>query len=208
VLALGTEVSSEALAETTRVIADAAAGAVAAPLVTVAEEHVRSRWALLKGAVRTTVAQVTNAANMLHCVPWRVVGLGSLSSELLLGVADTTAGAVVRANSTLAGDAVVVLEALALAGLAVTDALVGALNLRVCLVGGGSDSDPCSSLWACAKRAVVLSPSGVAVRAGVAHALVVPSARAVAGAPVRAVRGSQGGVAGKGNEKEGTCHDY
>jgi len=173
VLALGTEVTSEALAETSRVVTDAAARAVAALLVTVAEEHIRSRRALLKGAVRTTVAQVTNAANMLHCVPRSRVGLGSLSCKLLLGVADTASGAVVRAHGALASDAVVVVEAFALAGLAVADTLVRAFNFRVGFVCGGGDGYPSGGLWACSKRAVVFGPGWVAVRAGVAHALVV-----------------------------------
>jgi len=207
VLALGAEVASEALAETSRVVADTAARAVTALLVTVAKEHVRSRWAFLKGAVRATVAQVTNAANMLHGVPRSSVGLGGFSCELLLGVADTTAGAVVRAHSALASDAVVVVEAFALAGLAVADTLVRAFNLRVSLVRSSCHCDPCSCLWASTEGAVVLSPSRIAVRTSVADAFVVAGASTVAGAAVWAVgRSHHSAHQSKGEDKNGTGH--
>jgi len=124
VLALGTEVASEALAETSGVVADTATRAVAALLVTVTKEHIRSGWALLEGAVRSTVPQVANAAHMLHGVPRSSVGHASLSSKLLLSVADTTPGAVIGAHSTLASNTIVVVEALAFTGLAVADTLV------------------------------------------------------------------------------------
>jgi len=74
------------------------------------------------------------------------------------------------------------------------------------LVSSGSDSDPSSSLGACAKGAVVLGPSRISVRASVANALVVSSARSVAGAPVRAVSSSKSSKASEGNEKEGAGH--
>ena len=134
-LALVAEVASEALAEAVRVVADAAAGAVAALLVAVAEEDVRARGALLERAVGAAEAQVAHAAHVLHRVPRRVVGLVRLHCQLFLGVADPPAGAVVGAYGALAGDAIVVLEALALARLAVAEALVRALHLRVRLVG-------------------------------------------------------------------------
>jgi len=209
VLALGTEVASEALAQTSGVVADTTAGAVAALLVTVAKEDIRAGRALLERAVRATEAHVTDAANMLHSIPRGSVRLAGLSSELLLGVADTTTGAVIRAHGTLTANAIVVVEALALAGLAVADALVGALNLRVGLVSSSGDSNPSSSLRAGAEGAVVLGPCSVAVRASVAHALVVGRARAVAGAAVGAVRRGEGSEASKSSEKKSAGHcDY
>jgi len=115
VLALVSEVPREALAEAVRIITDTTAGAVAALLVTVAEEYIGARGALLERAVRSAEAQVAHAAHVLHGVPRRVVGLAGLHSELLLRVADTPAGAVVGAHGTLARDTVVVLKTLALA---------------------------------------------------------------------------------------------
>ena len=187
-LALSAEVAREALAETSGVVADAAAGAVATLRVPVAHEDVGAGRALLEGAVRSAESHVAHAAHVLHGIPRGSVGLGRLSGQLLLGVANTPGRAVVRAHGTFAADAVVVVKALALARLAVADALVGALHLRVSLVSGGRHSDPRSSLGAGAQGAVVLGPGRVAVRALVAHALVVAGARTVSGAAVRAVR--------------------
>jgi len=187
VLALCAEVASKALAQPAGVVTDATAGAITSPLVAIAKEHVWARWAFFEGAIRATVAKVAHTANMLHGVPRGSVSLSGLAGKLLLCVADATAGAVIRADGTLARNAVVVLEALALAGLAVTDALVGALNLRVSFVGSGGHSNPRSTLGARAEGAVVLGPRWIAVGAGVANALVVARAGTVAGAPVRAV---------------------
>ena len=63
----------------------------------------------------------------------------------MLSKAHASVTAFIRAHGTFAADAVVVVKALALARLAVADALVGALNLRVGLVSSGGDSDPSSS---------------------------------------------------------------
>jgi len=79
---------------------------------------------------------------VLERVPRAGVGLGCLVGELLLGVADTTAVAVVRADGTLAGDTIIVVKALTLTSLAVADALVRALDRRVGLVGGGGNGNP------------------------------------------------------------------
>merc|ERR1719214_182042 len=136
-----------------------------------------------------TVAQVAHAADVLDGVPRGVVGLGVVVEDLLHGEAHAAAVAVVGADGTLARDAVVVVEALALAGLAVADALVGALDVRVGGVGGRGDGDPGGALGARALRAVVVNPGGIAVRAVVADALVVLLARTVAGAAVGAVSG-------------------
>merc|ERR1719473_1623009 len=123
-------------------------------------------------------------------VPRGRVGLGGLVGELLLLDAAATVVAVGRAHGTLAGLAVVVVEALALASLAVARALHRALDLGVGAVVRGGVVDPGVGLGAGAHGAVVLSPGRLAVlRAGVAGALVVVAARAVAGAAVGAVGG-------------------
>merc|ERR1719453_1583868 len=188
VLAAGAVVADEALAEARAVVADATAGAVATLGVAVAAEHIRTRWALLERAVRAAEAEVADAAHVLHRVPRRGVRLVRLRRQLLLRVADATAVAVVGAHGTLARDAVVVVKAVALARLAVAHALVRALHPRVGLVRADRDGHPRRALRARALRAIVLGPRHVAVRAGVAAALVVHAARAVARAPVRAVR--------------------
>merc|ERR1719263_1687173 len=121
VLAARAVVADKALAEARGVVADAAARAVAALRVAVALEHVRARGALLQRAVGTAEAEVAHAADVLHRVPRGGVGLARLGRQLLLGVADAAARAVVGAHGALARDAVVVLEALALAALAVAD---------------------------------------------------------------------------------------
>ena len=73
-LALGTEVAREALAQTSRVVADAAAGAVATLRVPVAHEDVGAGRALLEGSpVRGT--HVAHAAHVLHGIPRGSVGL-------------------------------------------------------------------------------------------------------------------------------------
>jgi len=168
VLALVTEVTSEALAEALRIVADTTAGAIATLLVTVSEENVRARWALLERAVRTPEAQVAHAAHVLHRVPRSIVRLVRLDGELLLGVADAAAGAVVRAHGALAGDAVVIFEAFTLAAFTAAKSLVRAFDLRVSIVGSGGDRDPGGSLGAGACRAIVLREREVAVRAEVA----------------------------------------
>merc|ERR1719506_3060917 len=126
-----------------------------------------------------------------------------LGGELLLGVADATAVAIVRAHGALARDAVVVVEAVALARLAVARALVRALHKRVRLVGADRDRNPRRRLGARAHRAVVLRPRGVTVRALVALALVVDAARAVARAAVGAVRERRGGERGEEERADG-----
>jgi len=170
VLATVAEVASEALAEASRVVADAAARAVTALLVTVAEEHIRAGRAFFQGAVRASEAKIAHATHVLHRVPRSIVSLVSFRRQLLLSVADTAARAVVRAHGALARNAVVVLEALAFTRLAVAEALVGALHLRVCLVGSRRYGDPRRSLRACARGAIVFGEGQVAVRAEVARA--------------------------------------
>merc|ERR550537_1084719 len=205
VLAARAVVADEALAEARRVVADAAARAVAALRVAVAAEHVRARRALLERAVGAAEAEIAHAADVLHRVPRGRVRLARLRGELLLRVADTAAVAVVRADGTFACDAVVVVKAVALARLAVARALVRALGERVRLVGAGRDRNPRRRLRARAHRAVVLRPRRVAVRALVALALVVDAARAVARAPVRAVGEGRGGERGEEERTDGHC---
>merc|ERR1719171_815991 len=202
-LAPGAEVALEALAEAGGVVTDATAGAVAAEVVALAEEDVGAGGAFFERAVRATSAKVADAADVLEGVPRGGVGLGGLVGELLLLDAAAAVVAVARAQRTLAGLAVVAVEALALAGLAVAGALVGALGGDVRDAVGGGGVGPRGGLGARALGAVVLRPGGVRVlRARVARALVVLAARAVAGAAVRAV----GGDGDEADEEEGGAH--
>merc|ERR1719174_1632457 len=176
-LALGAEVTLEALAEAGGVVAKATSRAVAAEVVALAEEDIGAGGALLEGAVRATSAKVADAADFLEGIPRLGVGLGGFVGELLLDDAAATVVAVGRAHGALAGLAVVAIEALALAGLAVARALHGALNLGVGTVVGGGVVYPSSGLRAGADGAVVLGPGRVVVlRALVACALVVAAA--------------------------------
>merc|ERR1719420_2498314 len=118
----------EAVASARAVVADAAAGAVAAGSVAIALEGVRAGRALHQGAVRATAAKIADASDVLLSIPRRAVCAGRLGGQLLLSEANTGLIAVVRARRALAGDTVVVGEALAFASLAVTDTLTRALN--------------------------------------------------------------------------------
>merc|ERR1719440_1309325 len=203
-LALSAEVALEALAEARRVVADAAAGAIAAKVVALAKEDVAAGGALLERAVRAAGAEVADAANVLVGVPRGGVGLGGLVCELLLLDAAAAVVAVARAQGTLAGLAIVAVEALALTGLAVAGALVGALGGDVRDAVGGGGVGPRGGLGARALGAVVLRPGGVRVLGTrVARALVVLAARAVAGAAVRAVRADGDEAA---EEEAGSLH--
>merc|ERR1719181_450959 len=162
-LAAGAEGALEALAQAARVVAEAAAGAVAAEVVALAEQHVRARRALLERAVRAAGAQVADAADVLVGVPRVGVRLGRLVRELLLLDAVTAVVAVGRAHGTLACLAVVAVEALALARLAVAGALVRALDAHVRRVRGRRRVHPRRALGARALRAVRLRPRGVVV---------------------------------------------
>jgi hypothetical protein len=202
-LTAGAEVASEALAKASAVVADTTSRAIAALAVTVAEKDIRASRAFLERAVRAAVTEITDAANVLERVPWGAVGLACLVGELFLGVADAASVAVVGADGTFAGNAVVVVEALAFTSLAIADSLVGAFDRRVGLVGRGGDGNPGVRLGACSVTAISTSPSDFAVRAVVARALVVGAAGAVAGAAVRAVRV---GGADEGKEEESGLH--
>jgi len=105
-------------------------------------------------------------------VPDAGVGGGGVDSKLLLCGADSASVAVSGAHGPLAGHALVVIEALALSGLAVADSLVGALYIGVSLVGSSGRGDPGLALRACPLGAIVLGPCHGTVGAGVTRALV------------------------------------
>ena len=199
-LAAGTEVALEALAETRRVVADTTARAVTAEVVALTKEHISTRRALFQRAVWATGTKVTDTADVFVCVPRVRVGLGGFVRKLFLLDAAATVVAVGRADSALAGLAVVVVEALALASLAVTCSFHGALHHCVSAIVGSGVVNPGLGLWAGADGAVVLGPGGVRIlRARVACALIVVAAGAMATAPVGAVCRSGDDEAEEGN---------
>lgn len=108
-----------------------------------------------------------------------------------LGEADSAVVAVGRAHGPLASHALVSVEALALAGLAVARSLVGALDVGVSIVGLDGNSGPGEALGAGAEGAVVLGPGGVAVGAVVAGALICGE-RCGGGFRVRTLVGNTG----------------
>ena len=150
----------EALADTLLVVAKATAGAVTSLGGTVAVENVLARRALLLGAVRSAVAQIALAPDVLGGIPRCLVGGTGGLGQSLLRHADASVGAFVGTESTLAGHAIVPLEALALALLAVANALVGALRARVGIVGTDDISGPGIATGTGAKAAVVARVGG------------------------------------------------
>merc|ERR1711865_1046618 len=173
-LAAGAEVALEALAEARGVIAEATARAVTAEVVAFAEEDVVAGGAFFEGAVRATGAEVANATDVLEGIPGLGVGLGGLVGKLFLLDAAATAVAVGGAYGTLAGLAVVAIEALAFTGLAVAHALHGAFDLGVGAIVSGGVVNPGGGLGAGTDGAIVSGPGGVSVLGtGVASALVV-----------------------------------
>jgi hypothetical protein len=186
-LTLGAEIAVEARAGTSGVVADTTTGAVTTSGVAQTLKGVRAGGALDLRAVRTTTANIADATNVHLSVPRGGVGAAGLRGELLLGEADTSLVAVIRAHGTLTGNAIIVGVARALASLSVTSALVGALGLGVSVVGAHHGADPGSTQGAGSGRAISLSPGGKsAVHSRVALALVIATARAVTAATIGA----------------------
>jgi hypothetical protein len=110
---------------------------------------------------------------VFHCVPRSGVHAVSLGSKVLLGPASSTVIAVVRADGTLASNALISSEALALTGGSIANTFVGALNPGVEIVVVHNTTNPGEVLGACAERAVRTSVLGLAVNALEASAVVV-----------------------------------
>ena len=172
----------EALADTLLVVTKATAGAVTSLGGTVTVENVLARGTLLLGAVRSAVAQIALASDVLGGIPRSLVGGTGGLGQSLLRHADASVGAFVGTEGTFAGHAVVPLEALALSFLAIANALVGALRARVGIVGTDDVSSPGISTGAGAKAAIVAGVGGFSEGVQVAMALVVQAAGTMLGA--------------------------
>jgi len=131
VLAAGAEVASEALAEAVLVVAKSAARAVAARGGSVSSEDISTRRAFLEGAVRAAESRVADASEVLVAIPGARVGrLGDVvNGDVGERLARAMAVAVIGADGALARDALVAVEAGALARFSVADALVRALDV-------------------------------------------------------------------------------
>jgi len=198
VLALGAKITMEARAGTSGVVADTTARAISAGSVTQTLKRVSARGALNLRAVRATATDIANTTDVHLSIPRGGVSATSLGGELLLGEADTSLVTVVGAHGALASDTVVVGETSALTSLSVAGTLVGALGLRVSIVGTHDGTNPGSTKRASSGRAISLSPcSEGAVNTGIAFALVIATARAVTTASV----GAEGSSAGQQRNK-------
>lgn len=155
-----------------------------------------------------------------------VVGVGVVAlllGELLDGLAGAVAAALVRARGAHAGSALVAVEAVAGAGLAVAHALVGALHVEVTLVGvgvrvllggaprvdlgarddGGERAADVAVGVEVALRRVDVCDAEVAGALGAVVALVVLVARAGVLGTAGAVAGAGVGALGRGEAEEG-----
>jgi hypothetical protein len=139
------------------------------------------------GAARDVLELVARASTAV------VVVLGDLIDVF----AGAVAGAALGAGGAAATLAFVAVEALALAGLAVADALVTALGVVVSLISTVSSVRPSKSLGARAKGAVSALPVLVA------GALLVGTADTVAAARV----GADGGARGDEGDEKGSLHE-
>jgi len=110
-------------------------------------------------------------------IPWGRVYSSSFQGKLLLSEADTSLAAIVRTDSSLACNSIVIGKALAFTSFSVTDTLVGALNQGVGIVRGYDRSNPGETLRAGSGRAILLFPSRVdSSDSGVAGAGIISSA--------------------------------
>lgn len=211
-VALGSEEAGKALTNTSIVIAGTAARAVPSVKSGIASHNIYwIRRALSERAVRSTETNITDASLGLYSIPSSTVYLSSLRSKVLLGSADSTSTAIIRAHTALTAITSVSREAVTFTSLAVTDSHVSALSRAVATVSSIRGTSPRVAERACAQRAVSTRPevgegSSVVVLLLVAGALVVSSAGAVAGAEVRA-RGLYGGDDERRGEDNAVGHD-
>jgi hypothetical protein len=133
----------EAVAGALSVVAQTAAGAVAAGLVARSLHHIGAGGALDERAVGATTADIAHASDMLLCVPRGGVCGTSLGGELALGEAHTGIRASVGADGTLAGNTLVIRKANTLTGLPIANTLVGTLNNGVRIVSSHYITNPC-----------------------------------------------------------------
>lgn len=108
--ALSAVVSVEAIADTGGVVTKTTTGAITTRLITKTLHNISTGWALNKRTIRSTTAQITKTPNVLLGIPRGGVCSRGFRGELLLGETDTRFTALVRADSTLTGDTLVIIE--------------------------------------------------------------------------------------------------
>jgi hypothetical protein len=123
-------------------------------------KRIDSNLACPGGAISSGVTRVAFAPHSFVGVPEGVNVLEVVKGKLGDGFASAVAGAAVGARCTLAGVSVVAIEALALARVAVADALVGALHVVMRSVG------KCISSWVVHNGVLFGGSGGVDSRGG------------------------------------------
>ena len=192
VFASAAVVADEALASSISVVANTATRAISTIESAISLEDICARGALHQGTVGASATQIAHASNVFRGVPGLGVHATSLHRQLLLGEAHARLATGIGAHSALAGNALVVLEALALAAGSVAHTLVGALSHRVGVIGAHNITNPSGVFGASAAGAVAEGPGGLSVDARIAGALVVSSTRAVTAASVWAMGRHEG----------------
>lgn len=172
-MASGAEETREARAGSSTVIADTTSGAVTTSLITVSVKRIRPRWAFLQVAGRTTVAGITQTANVFHVVPRGGVGTPRLGGKVLLRPAGALIVTVVGADGTLTSNTIVPWVADTLTRLAITVTLVGALHPRMQVVLVDNFTNPSKVLRTSALGAIRTSPFSFAVKAQITVAVIV-----------------------------------
>jgi len=104
---------------------------------------------------------------------------------LFLSVANTSSTATIGARSSLTGNTLEVGEALAYTSFTIAVTLVGAFHDWMDVISVGNVSYPCRRLGASSRRAISISPCGLAIFSVVAVANIVDIATTVTIATIR-----------------------
>jgi len=132
----------EAVASTSTVITNTAAGAISALNIAISLKRVRSRRALDERAVRTSATQIANATHMHLSIPGSTVCARGFCGQLFLSKAHTGFIAVVGAHGALTGNAIIVGKALAFTSLAITQTFARALNAGMSIIAAIHIANP------------------------------------------------------------------
>ena len=124
VLAASSIVTSEALAEASRVIADATTAAVTTLFVAITKHYVWPIRAFDERAIRATVTLVTPTTRGLHGVPRGRIGGACLRCQLFQCITYSSTIAVIRTNCPFACNTIVIQKTITLPSAAVTSARI------------------------------------------------------------------------------------
>jgi len=132
----------ETRADARVVVANSTARAVSAGFVAVSFQNIGAGWAFEQRAIGTSSSKIAYASYVFLCVPRGGICATSFNSKLLLSEANTSFAALIRADSSLAGDAIVIGKASALASFTITDTFIRAFYNWVSVVSVFDGSDP------------------------------------------------------------------